>query len=260
MKRYISLWLCLAMLTTQISLESRFGAAMFTFGKLLRFVFFLLFIILLGVKTNVIGNYSLWQMVLFYLSFNFIDTTAQLFLREVYRFRNYVVNGFFDYILIKPMSPLFRCLFGGADILDIFLLFISISALVITITHISGITIQGIVFYILLLANGLLIALACHIIVLGIGIVTTEVDNTLWLYRDLTQMGRFPIDIYKEPIRSFLTFVVPVGIMITFPAKALMGLLTVSAVCMSLILGVLFFTVSLYVWTYALRRYTSASS
>ena len=44
---------------------------------------------------------------------------------------------------------------------------------------------------------------------LALGIVTTEVDHTIMIYRDITAMGRFPMEMYKEPIRGFFTLSSP---------------------------------------------------
>ena len=102
--------------------------------------------------------------------------------------------------------------------------------------------------------------LSFHILVLAIGVITTEVDNTLWLFRDITQMGRFPIDIYQNPLRSFITFVIPVGVMVTFPAKAAMGLLSFNSVLISVGIGVAFLYLSIMFWRFSLKKYSSASS
>jgi ABC-2 type transport system permease protein len=90
--------------------------------------------------------------------------------------------------------------------------------------------------------------------------VTTEIDHAVMIYRDLTSMGRVPVDIYKEPLRSVITFAIPVGIMMTFPAKAFLGMLSWQFIVLSLVLGLLFFVLSLRIWHYALSRYASASS
>lgn len=246
--------------TAQIALQSRFGAVMFIIGKLLRFSFFLFFLLILGFKTKAIAGYSLWQMIFFFATFNLIDTLAQFFLREVYRFRTYVVNGFLDFILTKPFPPLLRSLFGGSDILDVPLIFISIAFVIIAASHIGQITLFGILIYNLLIFNAFFIALAFHIFVLSVGVLTTEIDNTLFLYRDLTQMGRIPVDVYQEPLRGLITFFIPVGIMITFPAKALMGALSLEGIFISFLIGGLLFYFSLKLWHFALKHYASVSS
>lgn len=260
MRRYFKIWLILTGIASQIAFQSRFGAGVFIMGKILRFLFFLLFLFLLSSKTNAIAGYSLWQIILFFLTFNLIDTLAQFFLREVYRFRSYVVSGNFDYILTKPISPLFRSLFGGSDILDLSIIGLFIAFVAFSIEKIGSVSLFGIALYTILILNAFFIALAFHIFVLSMGVLTTEVDNTIMLYRDITQMGRVPVDIYKEPLQGILTFAIPVGIMMTFPAKALMGLLSPSSVVASFFIGTLFVILSLWLWRFSLKYYSSASS
>ncbi|MBI3486013.1 ABC-2 family transporter protein [Candidatus Daviesbacteria bacterium] len=260
MSRFFKIWWLLTSLSSQVALRSSFGAILFFVGKILRFGLFIAFILVLESKVKSIAGYSIWQMILFFSTFNLIDVTAQFLLREVYRFRSYIVRGEFDFILIKPLPPLFRSLFGGSDILDLPILILSIILIIISMTKVGDINLTNILLFLLLTINGLIIALAFHIFTLGIGILTTEVDNTIMLYRDLTQMARFPVDIYRQPAQSLLTFVIPVGIMITFPPKALLGLLSPILIIISLTLGVVFLYLSLRLWNFGLKHYQSASS
>ena len=87
-----------------------------------------------------------------------------------------------------------------------------------------------------------------------------ELGYGVMIYRDLTSLGRFPVDIYREPLRGFLTFLVPVGIMMTLPAKALMGLVNLQAVVLSFTLSFVLIFLSLKFWNFALTKYSSASS
>lgn len=258
--KYLKIWWIMTKITSQIAFATRLGAVIFILGKVLRFGFFLLFLTLLISKTKAIVGYEIWQVILFFATFNLVDTVAQLFLREVYRFRYYVVSGDFDYFLVKPVSPLFRSLFGGSDVLDISMLVISVGFVIISILRIGNITVSGMLLYILLISNALTIALSLHIFILAVGILTTEVDNTLWLYRDITQMGRLPVDIYQEPIRGILTFIIPVGIMMTYPAKSLLGLLSMQSVIIAFLVSGILLYLSLKCWKFALSRYASASS
>ncbi len=260
MKKYFNVWLKLTGASFQNFFVSRIGAILFLFGKVLRFVFFFLFLVLLVSRTKIFAGYNLWQVILFYLTFNFIDSATQMVFREVYRFRQQVVSGNFDLILVKPVNSLFRALFGGADLLDMitllpFMIFVGIAAY-----HIPGLTFMGIITYILLVANALWIAMSFHIMVLALAILTTEIDHAIMIYRDFTSMGKLPVDIYGEPLRSFVTFIIPVGVMMTYPAKALMGLLSIGGIILAIVLSLVLFSFSIFLWQYALRRYTSASS
>src|SRR6266568_828127 len=252
--RYIRIWWKLTLGTTQIAFQSRFGALLFLFGKLLRYVFFLLFLILLVNRTKMIAGYTFWQIVLFYATFNLLYTLPQFFFRNVYRFRQQIINGYFDNLLLKPLPSLFHPLFGGSDILDLFIVFLSIGFIYYAGLHSGNVTSVNVITYIVLVINGFLISLGFHIFVLGTGILSTAVDNTVMLYRDLTQMGRLPIEVYQEPLRGFITFIIPVGIMMTYPGKALLGLLSLHAVVIALGFGVGLVFLSMQFWAYALRN------
>jgi ABC-2 type transport system permease protein len=244
----------------QTAFISRMSALFFIIGKLLRFSFFLFFLFILITKTKSLAGYSSWQVVFFYLNFTLIDTVTQLLLREVYKFRPLIISGNFDYDLIKPFSPLFRSLFGGTDPLDIPLLLISVIGIFIGIHHIGYISLWGYISYILLLLNALVLAISFHIAVLGLGVLTTEVDNAIMLYRDLSQMGRVPVDIYKEPLRGIVTFIIPVGIIMTIPVKALIGLTSFPVILIAFFLSGVFLFLSMKLWYTSLEHYTSASS
>ncbi len=260
MKKYIIVWWKLVSATSAIALAARFSAIMFTVGKIVRLGMFLVFLYVIMGKAKTLVGFSQDQIILFFLTFNFVDTLVQMLLREVYRFRGYIVNGTFDGFLTKPISPLFRALFGGGDILDmpmVLIMFLLIAALCIFKIHPS---LEGVVLYGLLLVNSFLMAMAFHIFVVGLAIRTTEVDSAIMMYRDITSLGRMPVDIYKEPLRSIITFVIPVGIMMTFPVKFLYGLLNWQSFVLACGLSALFLVLSVVFWRNALRYYTSASS
>ncbi|HJX59127.1 hypothetical protein A2V61_03365 [Candidatus Woesebacteria bacterium RBG_19FT_COMBO_47_8] len=259
LRKYLKVWWMMSKNSFIQVLINKFGAGVFLTGKILRFVFFMTFIVFLLKGTQNLAGYSLSQTVFFFLTFNLVDIVSQFLFREVYRFRPLIVSGGFDLVLTKPISPLFRSLMGGADILD----FITIPPLIVAIVILArGLNPTAIsaFFYILLLLNGLLLATAFHIMVISMGIITFEIDHTIMIYRDLTNLGRFPIDIYAQPLRGILTYLIPVGIMITLPAKALMGLVSYQGVLVSLAIGVLALYVAKRFWGIALKRYTSASS
>ncbi len=260
MKKYFRLWLVLSARSFETFFVSRIGAALFLTGKILRFIFYLGFLVLLVSKTKLLAGYNLWQVVLFYLTFNFIDSVTQMFFRDVYRFRQQIITGNFDLLLVKPVNSLFRVLFGGTDFLDFITLFPFVIFLVYAIAHLSHVTPFGIVAYIILLANAFVIALSFHIMVMGLAILTQEIDHAIMIYRDFTGMGKLPVDIYREPLRSAVTFIIPVGVMMTFPVKSLVGLLSLWGIMAAILIGLIFFLGSVVFWRYALSQYTSASS
>ena len=256
---YVGIWLMMSKNSFLMVLAQKKVLLIFLIGKVLRFGFYMTFLFFLVKGANSLGGFTIHQTIFFFLTFMVIDTTTQFFFREVYRFRPLVVSGDFDLVLTKPMSALFRVLMGGADVIDL-----------VTIPPLFAITIYfgsllspnafQLYLYLALLISGFFIATAFHIIVLSLGIITLEVDHTMMVYRDVSSMARFPVDIYKQPLRGVLTYLLPVGIMITLPAKALMGLVTPFGIFVSIGFGILFLYLATRFWNVALQKYTSASS
>lgn len=235
-------------------------ALIFFVSKLIRYGMFMSFLYFLVSGISSLGGYTKEQILLFYLVFNLVDTSAQLLFREVYRFRPLIVSGDFDFVLSKPLNPLIRVLLGGPDFIDLGILAIILGLTLYMIGFVLKTSPLPIFIFSLMIINSLLIAAAFHICVLAMGILTFSIDHLIMIYRDLTSLVRIPVDLYTQPLRTIITFVVPLGIMFTFPPKVLLGLLSWQFIITSLILGTGGLLLSIKFWNYSLRHYQSASS
>jgi ABC-2 type transport system permease protein len=256
---YLRIWLVMSKNAFLVVLAHKKLFFLFLIGKLLRFFFFIAFLFFIVRGSQTLAGYDINQIIFFFLTFNVIDIFSQFLFREVYRFRHLVVKGDFDLVLVKPTNALFRALMGGADVIDL----VTIPPLLFALVYVGSLlnpTFSEVVYYFVLIANGLLIATAFHIAVLALGIITLEIDHTIMIFRDLSNLGRLPVDIYKQPLRGVITFLIPVGVMITLPAKSLMGLVSPAGVLLSLVLGVVATFLATRFWNVALKKYTSASS
>ena len=122
MKKYFSVWKAVALNALQETFVNRGSNLLFFTGKVIRLAFMLLFLWLLRQTVTTIGGYSGDEMVVFFLVYQFIDTFAQVLYRGVYMFSHLVRTGEFDFMLLKPIHPLFRALTGKPDINDAFFL------------------------------------------------------------------------------------------------------------------------------------------
>jgi ABC-2 type transport system permease protein len=68
------------------------------------------------------------------------------------------------------------------------------------------------------------------------------------------------VEIYGSPVRQILTFVIPVGLIFTLPANALLAGLPPFQLLMILTGAGGFYWLMLQFWHYALKKYSSASS
>ena len=175
-------------------------------------------------------------------------------------------GGDFDYFLIQPANVLFRVAFQTVDFLDVLTILPVFAITFYVMRHIAGANGQAGIpiirwfLYGLLALNGLVIAFAIHIFVASLAVITQEMENTIWIYRDLMTLGRFPSDIYDSPMRNILTFIVPVAVMVSFPAKAFLGKLGTGWLLQALFMSMTSLAASLWFWRFATRRYTSVSS
>lgn len=257
MRRLFRLFFLFSCNSLRTTLQARTGIWLFMLGKIFRFAFFFLMIVVIFGKTKIIRGYSFPQMLVFYLIFNLIDTFTQTFFREVYRFRYQVVSGSFDLTLVKPFHPFAKILIGGVDFFDLFLIFPYIALTIRFASQVPNITFINILNSTFLILNSIIIATSFHIIVLALGILTTDVDHTIMIYRDVTGMARFPMQIYREPLRSIFTFIIPVGVMMTFPSQALFGRLSFEFFILAFFISITVLLLSLTLWKTALRKYQS---
>jgi ABC-2 type transport system permease protein len=81
-----------------------------------------------------------------------------------------------------------------------------------------------------------------------------------WVFNGLFQLARYPVGVYPGRLRLILTWIVPVGVMTTVPAKALVGQLAPNLLAASLAFAALAVTGASFLFRTGLRRYASASS
>jgi ABC-2 type transport system permease protein len=81
-----------------------------------------------------------------------------------------------------------------------------------------------------------------------------------WVFDGIFQMARYPLGVYPEWVRLILTWIIPVGLITTVPAQALMGQLPLRLFSVTLLVAVALLISGTAVFRIGLRRYASASS
>jgi len=242
-------------------MSTSLGSLGYLVGKLLRFFLFLVYILAIFSQVPGLKGYKMAEVVLFFMTFNLIDVGSQFLFRGLYGVKYLIEEGDFDKILTQPAHPLFRISSMSVDLLDLLTL---IPILFVTAWSFSkldaDITFFGVFLYLLLLLNGILISYAFHVFVASLSVRTQEMESAIWVYRDVMTLGRFPVSIYSEWIRIVLVTALPIGVMISFPPRALMGLLDLKAVVYAILIGVVFHLFSQWFWHRSLMEYTSISS
>jgi ABC-2 type transport system permease protein len=112
----------------------------------------------------------------------------------------------------------------------------------------------------LLLGCATLVLYSLWILVISAAFYVVKIDNLSYLFSSIFDAARWPVSVFRGALRLFFTFVVPLALMTTFPALALLGKLD-GWVAAQAVGGALAFAVlARLVWTRAIGAYTSASS
>jgi ABC-2 type transport system permease protein len=259
-RKYARIWRRTASMAMQAQLTYRLGSFGFLLGKMIRLLFFFAFVVAIFDHVKSVAGYSLVETALFFLTFNLVDMAAQILFRGVYGARRTVTEGDFDFYLIQPCSPLFRMVCSTVDFLDLVTI---VPVLVMVGMVFARLPPLGAVRYLAygaLTLNAVVLVFAIHVLVAALAVRTQELENAIWIYRDVMFMGKFPVDVYARPVRWALTFGIPIAVMTTFPAKALLGLLSPAWTAYSVALTAVALVLSLRFWRGSVAAYTSSSS
>jgi ABC-2 type transport system permease protein len=85
-----------------------------------------------------------------------------------------------------------------------------------------------------------------------------RIDNLSQLFNAIFDAARWPVSVFPRVVRLLFTFVIPLALMTTYPARALLGTLPWATLAGALGGGIIAFTVARIVWKASIARYTSA--
>ncbi len=107
-------------------------------------------------------------------------------------------------------------------------------------------------------ASAVALLYSIWVMVMSLAFVFVKVDNLTFLFQSLFDAARWPGSIYRGAFAFVFTFVLPLTLMTTTPALALLGRLAARELLLAVAGAALFILVSRWVWTRSVARYTSA--
>ena len=113
---------------------------------------------------------------------------------------------------------------------------------------------------VLLLGCATLVLYSLWILVISAAFYVVKVDNLSYLFSSIYDAARWPVSVFRGALRLLFTFVVPLALMTTYPALALLGKLDAAVAAQALLGALAFAAVARLTWRRAIGAYTSASS
>lgn len=170
-------------------------------------------------------------------------------------------SGAFDYVLLKPVDAQ---AIVSASRFEPWKIFDLVGAIVLVIYAFTKIghppALADLGLGLVLFVAGVLAMYSLWILCAAASFWVVRLDNLTYLLGAIFDTARWPVQVFRGLWRFVFTFVIPVAVMTTFPAMALLGRLD-APTALAVIGGSLgMLVVSRLVWRTAIRSYTSASS
>ncbi len=112
----------------------------------------------------------------------------------------------------------------------------------------------------LLLVTASVLLYSLWILTVSAAFYVVRIDNLTYLFTAIFDAARWPSSVFRGTLRFVFTFVIPLALMTTYPAEAMLGRLSTTALMTSIAAAAVFAAASRAVWVRAIGRYTSASS
>jgi ABC-2 type transport system permease protein len=111
-----------------------------------------------------------------------------------------------------------------------------------------------------MLLAALLVLYSIAILVVSIAFIAVRVDNLLYLFQSVFDVARWPSTVFRGALAVIFTYVLPLALMTTYPALALLGKLRPATAFGALAGTLAFAALARLAWRASIGRYTSASS
>ncbi|HEY6879907.1 MAG TPA: ABC-2 family transporter protein [Polyangiales bacterium] len=110
----------------------------------------------------------------------------------------------------------------------------------------------------LILLCAVAILYSIWILVVSLAFKVVKIDNLSYLIVSTFDAARWPSSVFRGALSIVFTFVIPLALMTTYPALALLGKLTPFQLFTSLAVATGFLSASRWVWLRSVRSYTGA--
>jgi ABC-2 type transport system permease protein len=173
----------------------------------------------------------------------------------------HIRKGTLDFILLKPADAQFLLstarfeVAQGADAVGALALAVYALRRIGAVPSLGQVATAGLLT---VASAALLYALAILVIAAAFWVV--RLDNLIYLFNSIFDAGRWPATVFRGAWRILFTFVIPLALMTTYPALALLGRLAAPTAWAALGGALAFVVLARLVWLRAIGHYTSASS
>lgn len=236
-----------------ISLATSFAATVFSLG----------FVVVLLTKANQLAGWNLYEVIFLwgftqipYGIFNIISL-------NLYDFgNNYIIEGKFDRILLRPISSLFQVLFETFRIESLQEIATGLFCMAWATKELgvqwSFLKIGMLLFY------GVCAAFIYVSVFLILSTLSFWFEDRIGVHPpvwNIIAFGRYPLSIYSAAVQFFLCWIIPFGLASFYPSVRMLGrAVTPEYLHYVPVVAAVFFLFAVSLWHYGTRHYSSTGS
>lgn len=174
---------------------------------------------------------------------------------------DHIRQGTLDFVLIKPADAQFLVSTAKFQLWRVIQAFAGVFIFVWAFIIMGRVpTLVDVASGTLMLILAVVLLYSMWILIVCVAFYAVRIDNLRYLFSSIFDAARWPVYVFKGSMRFVFLFVIPLGLMTTYPAEALLGKIELEQWGISLLMCLLFVVVSRRVWLRSLKAYRSASS
>lgn len=211
--------------------------------------------------TNLIGDWNVKEMRVFLGLLFVIDALYMIIIHEnLENISEKVRKGDLDLLLAKPVNSQFMITLQKANTAIFGNLLLGTGWLFYALSGLDDFNYLRLLWLIFLIPCSLVVIYSMRFIFSASAVIFTRSENLQFLWWQVYRLGMRPDSMYNPYIKYILLTIIPVGVIVSVPARSLLNAPELAYLLWPLVLAPLLIYGTHRFWNFALKFYSSASS
>lgn len=219
-------------------------------------------IVMLLIYANSLGipGWGFEEFILFQGTFILVMGLSHAFL-FIFPFQviENVRHGTFDKFLVKPFNTMLYLTFSSIDIEGFAEVFVGLVLIIWAFIKLNLIILSfNTLLYLFMIVIAFIFMYSLMVLISSLSFLFVKSLGLFDLLFKLTDVSRYPMNIYGFEMRLIFTFILPVAVISFYPASALLGTLNILNLALISMPVTAFLIFSIIMWNLAMKKYTSS--
>jgi ABC-2 type transport system permease protein len=259
---YVSMFFQYASQYLKTRLTYRVDTVLEVLSDLLSQAVNLIFILVVFGHTSFLGGWSRDEIIFIY-GFFLVPYALFTAFFNIWDFNErYIVKGEMDRVLTRPVHSLFQIIMERMELESLFGVITGI--VVMTYAGMNlGITFSwyDVCLFIIMVVGGMLIYAGIFISIATIGFWSDSRTDIMPMMYNISNYGRYPVNIYNRIIQFVLTWILPFAFVGVYPASYFLQKEEwYGYAFFTPVMGILFFGIAILLWNAGVKKYRGAGN